>query len=73
MKANVEHQLTREIEIQTHLHHANVLRLFTHFWDEKKIYLVLEYAVRGEMYKALQKKCKFDEETAAVVHLFLFA
>ncbi|VDL77275.1 unnamed protein product [Nippostrongylus brasiliensis] len=43
-KSNVEHQLRREIEIQGHLRHPNILRMYTYFWDEKRIYLVLEYA-----------------------------
>jgi serine/threonine protein kinase len=30
----VEHQLRREIEIQSHLRHPNILRLFGYFYDE---------------------------------------
>lgn len=65
-KSNVEHQLRREIEIQGHLRHPNILRMYAYFWDEKRIYLVLEYAQGGEMYKYLKKKGRFDETTAAV-------
>jgi serine/threonine protein kinase len=50
-KSNVEHQLRREIEIQSHLRHPNILRLFGYFYDEERVYLILEYAARGEMYK----------------------
>jgi len=66
-KAQVEHQLRREIEIQTHLRHPNVLRMFGYFWDETRIYLILEYAPRGEMYKVLQKQPggRFDEEKSS--------
>ncbi|VDM58201.1 unnamed protein product [Angiostrongylus costaricensis] len=64
--SNVEHQLRREIEIQGHLRHPNILRMYTYFWDEKKIYLVLEYAQGGEMYKYLKKKTRFDEAKTAV-------
>ena len=32
--SNVEHQLRREIEIQSHLRHPNILRLFGYFYDE---------------------------------------
>merc|ERR1719471_2419619 len=66
-KAQVEHQLRREIEIQSHLRHPNILRLFGYFYDETRIYLILEFAPRGEMYKVLQK-CqggKFDEPKAS--------
>lgn len=55
MKSNVEHQLRREIEIQSHLRHNNILRMYGFFWDEKKIYLILEYAPGGELYKDLKK------------------
>lgn len=30
----VEHQLRREIEIQSHLRHPNILRLYGYFYDE---------------------------------------
>ena len=36
-KNGVEHQLRREIEIQTHLVHKNILRMYGYFWDEKRI------------------------------------
>ena len=66
----VEHQLRREIEIQSHLRHPNILRLFGYFYDESRsfltqllvcksvsrVYLILEYAPRGELYKSLQKQ-----------------
>ncbi len=43
-KAGVEHQLRREIEIQSHLRQKNVLRMFGYFFDEKRIYIILEFA-----------------------------
>ena len=30
----MEHQLRREIEIQSHLRHPNILRLYGYFYDE---------------------------------------
>ena len=56
LKSNVEHQLRREIEIQSHLRHENILRMYGFFWDDKKIYLILEYAPGGELYKDLKKQ-----------------
>ena len=43
------------------------MRLFGYFYDETKIYMILEFAPRGEMYKFLQKRPggKFDEPTAS--------
>ncbi|CAK4710520.1 hypothetical protein LEN26_011145 [Aphanomyces euteiches] len=64
-KANVEHQLRREIEIQSHLRHKNILRLYGYFYDEKRVYLIIEYAAHGELYKKLQKAGRFTEERSA--------
>lgn len=64
-KSNVEHQLRREIEIQAHLRHKNVLRLFGYFHDENRVYLILEYASKGELYKELQRASRFSEPRAA--------
>ncbi|TRY83279.1 hypothetical protein DNTS_000571 [Danionella cerebrum] len=49
VKEGVEHQLRREIEIQSHLRHPNILRFYNYFHDETRVYLILEYAPRGEM------------------------
>lgn len=50
-KYEVDHQLRREIEIQSNLRHPNILRLYSFFWDDKHVYLILEYAPQGELYK----------------------
>jgi len=65
LKAGVEHQLRREIEIQSHLRHRNVLRMFGYFWDERRIYIILEFAPGGEVYKMLTAKGHFSEQTTA--------
>jgi len=67
VKDHMEHQVRREIEIQTHLDHPNILKLLTYFWDEKKIYLILEFAQEGELFRVLnsQPHKRFDEPTAA--------
>lgn len=64
-KAGVEHQLRREIEIQAHLRHPNILRLFGYFHDKTRVYLILEYAPRGELYKELKRQNRFSESTCA--------
>uniref|UniRef100_A0A8D2LCZ2 non-specific serine/threonine protein kinase n=1 Tax=Varanus komodoensis TaxID=61221 RepID=A0A8D2LCZ2_VARKO len=64
-KAGVEHQLRREVEIQSHLRHPNILRLYGYFHDPGRVYLILEHAPRGEVYKELQKLTKFDEQRTA--------
>jgi len=65
LKAGVEHQLRREIEIQSHLRHRNILRMYGYFYDSKRIYLILEYSPGGELYKRLTQKGHFSEEQSA--------
>jgi serine/threonine protein kinase len=61
----IEHLLKREIEIQSHLRHPNILRLYGYFYDKNRVYLILEYAFKGELYKELKKAKRFDERRAA--------
>lgn len=65
--AQILHQVRREIEIQTHLRHPNILRMYGYFYDDKRIYLILEYAPKGELYKELHKQPdkRFDETRTA--------
>ena len=51
----VEKQLRREIEIQMNLRHPHVLRLHGYFHDEGRVFLMLEFAGRGELYKLMNK------------------
>jgi aurora kinase len=64
-QGRVEKQVAREIEIQSNLRHPNILRLYGHFHDSKRIILILEYAGKGELYKHLQKEDRFPEWKAA--------
>jgi serine/threonine protein kinase len=60
-------QLRREIEIQSHLKDKHMLRMYGFFSDVDKIYLILEYAPAGELYKILkdQPHGRFQERKAA--------
>ncbi|KAG0363977.1 hypothetical protein BG005_000009 [Podila minutissima] len=51
LKSNMQHQLRREIEIQSNL--------------KTRVFLVLEYAPQGEMYKKLRKVSRFPEWQAS--------
>ncbi|EFJ47737.1 aurora kinase [Volvox carteri f. nagariensis] len=63
--SNVEQQIRREIEIQAHLCHPNILQLYGYFYDKDKLYMVLEYAARGELYKELVCCTHFGESRSA--------
>ncbi|XP_022201471.2 LOW QUALITY PROTEIN: aurora kinase C [Nilaparvata lugens] len=66
-KGNMEHQVIREVEIHSRLHHPNIISMFTYFADEKRIFLVLEYAGKGELYRHLQSSPykRFPENLSA--------
>ncbi|XP_052730363.1 serine/threonine-protein kinase Aurora-3 isoform X4 [Vigna angularis] len=68
-KYKIHHQLRREMEIQTSLRHPNILRLYGWFHDTDRIFLILEYAHKGEVYKEMRKKGHFTEKQAATGRL----
>lgn len=47
--------------------HPNILRLHGYFHDEKRIFLILEFAGRGELYKQLSKVGRFNEKRSSRV------
>lgn len=63
----IEHQVKREIEIQSHLRHKNILRLYGYFHDKQRVYLILEYAPKGTLFNELQRQPnkRLDERTTA--------
>ncbi|KAJ8725949.1 hypothetical protein PYW08_004132 [Mythimna loreyi] len=66
LDSEIEHQVRREVEIQCRLRHPNILRMYGYFHDEKRIYLILEYAKQGSLYKLLKERERFDEKTVAI-------
>ncbi|KAM7275951.1 hypothetical protein ACFE04_017817 [Oxalis oulophora] len=64
-KYRIHHQLKREMEIQSALRHPNILRLYGWFHDAERIFLILEYAHRGELYGEIKKKGYLSEKQAA--------
>lgn len=67
-ESGIEHQVRREIEIQAHLRHANIIRLYGYFHDESRIYMILEYAPKGALFKALKEQpdSRFGEKQSAI-------
>ena len=67
IKHNVQIQLRREIEIQSHLRHENILQMYGFFTDDEKIYLILEYSPGGNLYDDIMSspnRC-YDEAKAS--------
>ncbi|KAM9920625.1 hypothetical protein OXX59_007047 [Metschnikowia pulcherrima] len=61
----LENNLRREIEIQRDLIHPYISRLYNFFYDDSNVYLILEYAVHGELYQLLKAYRRFDDVTAS--------
>ena len=49
--------------------HPHILRLFGYFYDKTRVYLILEYAPKGELYKELSRVERFDEKTSSNVSI----
>mmetsp|Transcript_18212 Transcript_18212/g.29606 ORF Transcript_18212/g.29606 Transcript_18212/m.29606 type:complete len:342 (+) Transcript_18212:323-1348(+) len=66
-KDNMYIQLKQEVEIHSRLKHPNILQMYGYFYDPKRVYLVLEYAAGGELYKLMKKQqnTRFDEKAGA--------
>ncbi|KAI3691631.1 hypothetical protein L6452_31430 [Arctium lappa] len=64
-KYRLQHQLKREMAIQTSLRHPHVLRLYGWFHDAERIFLILEYAHGGELYGELRRSGYLSEKQAA--------
>ncbi|KAF3428615.1 hypothetical protein E2986_03739 [Frieseomelitta varia] len=64
MKGRVEKQMNRYMKLFRHPH---ILQMLTYFHDHKRIYLVLEFAARGELYKELKRQPneRFNEHLSA--------
>lgn len=49
------------------IRHPNILRLYGYFHDADRIFLILEFAAKGELFAELQKHKRFPEAEAAKV------
>jgi serine/threonine protein kinase len=56
--------LMREVEIHKKLKHDNIIRLYTSIEDDKFIYLILEYAAKGNLFYLIRNKKVLSEDEA---------
>ena len=56
MRIKQEHLVAREIEIQLNLDHPNIIQLYDYFWDEKRVFLIMEYASHGDLFNYIHGK-----------------
>merc|ERR1711990_56393 len=57
---DLQHQVRREVEIQSHLKHKNICRLYGYFHDDKRLFIILEYCKNGTLWKKLKEAQKFS-------------
>lgn len=55
----------------TSCRHPNILRLYGYFHDSSRVYLILEFAPKGELYGELQRCGNFPEDRSATVSLLI--
>ncbi|KAK0590435.1 hypothetical protein LWI29_027048 [Acer saccharum] len=61
----MHHQLRREMEIHTSLHHPNIMWLYGWFHHDERIFLIFEYDHNSELYELLRKNGHLSEKQAA--------
>lgn len=60
----IEATLMREVEIHKKLKHDNIIRLYASVEDEKFIYLILEYASKGNLFFLIRNRKTLTEDEA---------
>ena len=65
--AQLTANLVREIEIHSNLKHDNIIKFYGYFWDERKVYLIIEYAPMGALWDQMKSEPngRFPEPRAA--------
>ena len=66
--ANLQHQVRREVEIQSHIKHKNICRLYGYFHDDRRVYIILEFCKNGNLFTKLKVR-KLDREIITLLEL----
>ncbi|BFF89255.1 MAP/microtubule affinity-regulating kinase 4 [Drosophila madeirensis] len=67
LNTSARQKLYREVRIMKLLNHPNIVRLFQVIESERSLYLVMEYASRGELFDHLVKNGRMRERDARVI------
>lgn len=57
----------KEITILQHLKHPNIIKIFEVLDHDDSIYIVMEYATEGDLYKVMKQKGKMSESEARLI------
>ncbi|EDV95098.1 serine/threonine-protein kinase MARK2 [Drosophila grimshawi] len=67
LNTSARQKLYREVRIMKLLNHPNIVRLFQVIESERTLYLIMEYASRGELFDHLVKNGRMYERDARVI------
>ncbi|KAH8310726.1 hypothetical protein KR044_002745, partial [Drosophila immigrans] len=67
LNSTARQKLYREVRIMKLLDHPNIVRLFQVIESERTLYLIMEYASRGELFDHLVKNGRIRERDARVI------
>ncbi|KAH8360199.1 hypothetical protein KR093_011347, partial [Drosophila rubida] len=67
LNATARQKLYREVRIMKLLDHPNIVRLFQVIESERTLYLIMEYASRGELFDHLVKNGRIRERDARLI------
>lgn len=56
--------ILREIRVHKELKHPNIIQLIKYFEDSEKVYIVLEYASKGSLFRVIRRQKGLDESKA---------
>lgn len=59
--------LLNEINNLKDLDHPNILKMYEHFEDDKRYYIVTEICKGGELFDEIKKRGKFSEFDASLI------
>lgn len=68
LEHNLRDQLLREVQTQLAVSHPNLLKCFNYFEEDGHVFLVLEFACGGDLYRHLKRAGPMSEPNAA--HVF---
>lgn len=57
--------LRREAEVHLTMDHPNILKMYGYFYDSLRLYFVMEYAGKGDIWRILRQSGRFTEPKAA--------
>jgi aurora kinase, other len=57
--------LRREVEVHLALDNKNILKMYGYFYDNLRLYFILEYAGKGDIWKSLRENVHFSESVAS--------